>query len=83
MRRKSFYGTSSNSVKTQIWIAISIYVLIAIIKKQYTLEYSLYIILQIFSVIVFEKVLIIQVVTDFYITNQSVDSCNQLLLFKL
>jgi len=83
LRIKSFYGTSENAVKTQIWIAVSVYVLIAIIKKRLHLQLSFYTILQIFSVTVFEQMPIIQVLTDFGITNQSVDSCNQLLLFEL
>jgi len=83
LRIKSFYGTSENAVKTQIWIAVSVYVLIAIIKKRLNLQLSFYTILQIFSVTVFEQVPIIQVLTDFGITNQSVDSRNQLLLFEL
>ena len=55
LRIKSFYGTTINAVKTQIWIAISIYVLVAIIKKQFKIPYSLYTILQIFSVTFFEQ----------------------------
>jgi hypothetical protein len=51
-----FYGTSQNAVKTQIWVAISVYVLIAIIKKRHALEPSLFQILQILSITVFEKV---------------------------
>jgi hypothetical protein len=83
LRIKSFYGTTINAVKTQIWIAISVYVLVAIIKKRLELEHSLYTILQILSITVFEKMLITQVFTDFGITNLSVDSPNQLLLFEL
>ena len=83
LRIKSFYGTTINAVKTQIWIAISVYVLVAIIKKRLNLEHSLYTILQILSITVFEKVLITQIFTDFGITNQLVDSPNQLLLFEL
>ena len=55
LRIKRFYGTSENAVKTQLWIAVSVYVLIAIIKKQLHLEASLYTLLQILSVTVFEK----------------------------
>jgi len=82
LRIKSFYGTSLNAVKTQIWIAVSVYVLVAIIKKQLSLEHSLYTILQIFSVTVFEKLLITQVLTDYDPTKQVGDLCNQLLLFE-
>lgn len=55
LRIKRFYGTSENAVKTQIWIAVSVYVLIAIIKKRLNLEESLYTLLQILSVMLFEK----------------------------
>ncbi|HOD79329.1 MAG TPA: IS4 family transposase [Syntrophorhabdus sp.] len=61
LRIKAFYGTSENAVKTQIWIAISVYVLVAIIKKLLKLDQSLYTILQILSVTLFEKVPILQV----------------------
>lgn len=60
LRIKRFYGTSENAVKTQIWIAVSVYVLVAIIKKKLKLDMSLYTILQIFSISLFEKRLIIQ-----------------------
>jgi len=83
LRIKSFYGTSENAVKTQVWIAIGVYVLIAIIKKRLNLRLSFYTILQIFSVTVFEQLPIIQVLTDINFANQMVDSRNQLLLFEL
>jgi hypothetical protein len=83
LRIKSFYGTSVNAVKTQIWIAVSVYVLVAIIKKRLGLEHSLYTILQIFSVTVFEKLPITQVFTDYEATNKEDISRNQLLLFNL
>jgi len=70
LRIKSFYGTSENVVKTQIWIAISIYVLVAIIKKLLNLDMSLYTFLQILSVTVFEKIPIYQLVREFVYTNQ-------------
>ncbi|KAF0140146.1 MAG: transposase IS4 family protein, partial [Ignavibacteria bacterium] len=60
LRIKAFYGTSENAVKTQIWIAISIYVLIAIVRKKLNLKLSLYTILQILSVALFEKIPILQ-----------------------
>jgi hypothetical protein len=60
LRIKVFYGTTENAVKTQIWIAISIYVLIAIVKKRHELDPSLFQILQILSITVFEKVPILQ-----------------------
>ena len=83
LRIKSFYGTSENALKTQIWIAVSVYVLIAIIKKRLDLELSFYTILQIFSVTAFEQLPIIQILTSFDFENQTIDSCNQLLLFEL
>ena len=60
LRIKAFYGTSENAVKTQIWIAISVYVLVAIVKKRLWLEQSLYTILQVLSVTLFEKTAIYQ-----------------------
>jgi hypothetical protein len=65
LRIKAFYGTSENAVKTQIWIAVSIYVLVAIIKKQLKLGLNLYTILQILSVSLFEKTSILQALSDF------------------
>lgn len=65
LRIKSFFGTSENAVKTQIWIAISIYVLVAIIKKRLKIEHSLYAILQVLSVTAFEKAPIARILTDF------------------
>jgi IS4 transposase len=55
LRIKAFYGTSENAVKTQIWIAVSVYVLVAIIRKRLKLDASLYTLTQVFSVTVFEK----------------------------
>lgn len=63
LRIKAFYGTTENAVKTQIWIAISIYVLVAIVKKRLKLDRSLYTILQILSVSLFEKTPILQVLS--------------------
>jgi len=83
LRIKSFYGTTINAVKTQIWIAISVYVLIAIIKKRLELEYSLYTILQILSITIVEKMFITQLFTDSNILNQLRKNPNQLLLFEL
>ena len=56
----TFYGTSENAVKTQIWIAVSVYVLVAIIKKRLKIETSLYNILQVLSLTLFEKLPLIQ-----------------------
>ena len=81
MRIKSFFGTSQNAVKTQIWIAISIYVLIAIVKKRLKLEYNLYTFLQILSVTIFEKIDVSRLGKDLDNINAFVDSRNQLELF--
>jgi len=78
LRIKVFYGTSLNAVKTQVWIAISVYVLVAIVKKQLNLDLSLYTILQILSVTVFEKSPILQVLTDFAHMEQGDECCKQL-----
>ncbi len=83
LRIKAFYGTSKNAVKTQVWIAISVYVLVAIIKKRLNLDLSLYTILQILSVTAFEQVPIIQVLTNFDYSSTGVDSDKQLLLLDL
>ncbi len=56
LRIKQFYGTSENAVKTQIWIAVSVYVLVAIVRKRLGLEAALYTLLQVISVTVFEKI---------------------------
>ena len=64
LRIKSFFGTTENAVKTQIWIAVSVYVLVAIVKKRLRLELSLYTILQVLSVTVFERVPLIQIVNE-------------------
>jgi transposase len=58
LRIKKFYGTSENAVKTQIWIAVSVYVLVAIVRKRLKLDASLYTLMQVFSVTTFEKVAI-------------------------
>ena len=83
LRIKAFFGTSENAVKTQIWIAISVYVIIAIIKKRLALKPDLYTILQILSVSIFEKVPITQVLMTNHIINESAQNNNQLLLFNL
>ena len=81
LRIKTFYGTSENAVKTQIWIAISVYVLVAIIKKRLRIELSLYNILQIFSLTLFEKKPILQVLTDTDYKNKITSPHIQLKLF--
>ena len=82
LRIKAFYGTSSNAVKTQIWIAISVYVLVAILKKRLKLEHSLYTILQILSVILIERIPILQAFREADYTSERGDADNQLLLFN-
>ena len=82
LRIKSFYGTSENAVKTQIWIAISVYVLVAIAKKRMRLDdLSLYTILQILSVTLFEKEPLIEVLKASEYNNITQLSSNQLRLF--
>jgi transposase len=81
LRIKAFFGTSENAVKTQVWIAISIYVLIAIIKKQLSLEPSLYTILQILSVNIFEKEQISRLLMTNEFNNDDSENDNQLKLF--
>ena len=83
LRIKAFFGTTENAVKTQIWIAISVYVLVAIIKKQLNLELNLYTILQILSVTLFEKVSILQVLMKAGYKTDNTYFCNQLMLFDL
>jgi hypothetical protein len=82
LRIKAFYGTSENAVKTQIWIAISVYVLVAIIKKQLKLDLSLYTILQIFSITLFEKMPILQALTETDYKNKITSGHIQLNLFE-
>lgn len=80
---KSFFGTSPNAVKTQVWIAISVYVLVAILKKQLQLEENLHKILQILSVNAFEKIPVDQLLMKTLPQFPEPDNPNQLLLFKL
>lgn len=82
LRIKAFYGTSENAVKTQIWIAVCVYVLVAIVKKQLNLDHSLYTILQILSVSLFEKTPILQAFSKDDCTNETDDLRNQLELFN-
>ena len=81
LRIKSFFGTTDNAVKTQIWIAVSVYVLIAIIKKRLNLDTSLFTILQILSVTIFENITLNQLLMDNGFTQDNPDSPNQLILF--
>ena len=81
LRIKAFYGTSENAVKSQIWIAVSIYVLVAIIKKRLKIDASLYTILQILIVTIFEKMPLSQVLTEMGYKTDTIDNCKQLKLF--
>ena len=81
LRIKAFYGTSENAVKTQIWIAVSVYVLVAIVRKRLGLEVSLYQILQILSVALFEKTPILQAFQAPDSQDNLPISANQLILF--
>jgi hypothetical protein len=83
LRIKAFYGTSMNAVKTQIWIAVSIYVLVAIVRKRLGVALSLYQILQILSLTLFEKTPLLQALQPFDSQEYLVDSGNQLNLFGL
>jgi hypothetical protein len=81
LRIKQFYGTSENAVKSQIWIAVSVYVLVAIVKKRLNLEASLYTLLQILSVTLFEKMALYQALTGIDYRSEDNTQCNQLTLF--
>ena len=83
LRIKAFYGTTENAVKTQIWIAVSVYVLVAIVRKRLGLESSLYQILQILSVTLFEKTPILQALQPSNSHQNLFDYANQLNLFDL
>jgi hypothetical protein len=83
LRIKAFYGTSENAVKTQIWIAVSIYVLVAIVRRRLGLEGSLYQILQILSVTLFEKTPILRALQASDSDSDLIDIGNQLILFSL
>ena len=81
LRIKAFYGTSENAVKTQIWIAVSVYVLVAIVRKRLGLNVSLYQILQILSVTLFEKTPLLEALQAPDSENDSPNTGNQLILF--
>lgn len=82
LRIKAFYGTSENAVKTQLWIAISVYLLVAIVKKRLELPGSLYTFLQVISVTLFEKMPISQVLQQKDYTSSLMNNRNQLILFN-
>jgi hypothetical protein len=81
LRIKAFFGTSENAVKTQIWIAISVYLLVAIVRKRIGLDASLYHILQILSLTLFEKTPILQALQASDSQDDLPDLGNQLILF--
>ena len=81
LRIKRFYGTSENAVKTQIWIAVSVYVLVAIVKKRLNLDAPLYTLLQILSLTLFEKMPILHALSQDHPRTETVDDANQLTLF--
>ena len=83
LRIKAFFGTSENAVKTQIWIAVSIYLLVAIMKKELNLQQSLYEILQILSIMIFQKDLVTEVLMKNRQQNKNVNFYKQRLLFNL
>jgi hypothetical protein len=81
LRIKRFFGTSENAVKTQVWIAVAVYVLVAIVRKRLALEFSLHSMLQILSVTPFEKIPLIQLLTDIVPAEEMTPNANQLILF--
>ena len=83
LRIQKFYGLSPNAVKTQIWIAISVYVLLAVLRKQLRLDLSLYTISQILSLTLFEKMPLLQAFSQVSDASELGQSCNQLNLFTL
>jgi hypothetical protein len=82
LRIKAFYGTSENAVRTQVWIAIAVYVLVAIVKKKLHIELSLHSILQILSVSLFDKTPILEALTRSVADEKNAESNNQLILFN-
>ena len=83
LKIKTFWGQSENAVKTQVWIAVSVYVLVAIAKKKYMLKQSLYEILQILSISIFERIHINQLFQQTQLQNIKEQNSNQLILFDL
>jgi hypothetical protein len=82
LRIKSFYGNSANAVTTQIWTAISVYLLVALLKKKLDIPHSLYTILQVVGLTLFEKQPILQVFSNSNHTDSLPDTANQLNLFE-
>ena len=82
LRIKAFFGTTENAVKSQIWIAVSVYVLVAIVKKRLHLDAPLYTLLQVLSLTLFEKIPILQALSQDHPRTDAVDDANQLTLFE-
>jgi hypothetical protein len=82
LRIKAFFGTSENAIKTQIWIAVSVYVLVAIIRKRLGLQASLYEMIQILSLTMFERIPLNQLLTLTMREGLPSESLNQLILFE-
>ena len=82
LRIKAFFGTSENAVKSQLWIAVSVYVLVAIVKKRLKLTASLYEILQILSLTMFERIPLDQLLAQVVADDIDHSSANQLILFE-
>lgn len=82
LRIKTFYGTSENAVKAQIWIAVSVYSLFAVMKKRLKIEAGLYTILQVLSVTIFEQMTLLQTLADSDCNSESDGNNNQLILFS-
>jgi len=83
LRIKQFFGTSENAVKTQIWIAVSVYLLVAIVRKKLSLDVSLYSLLQVLSLTLFEKMPLQQAFQDDGYTSDNCEISNQLNLFTI
>jgi len=82
LRIKTFFGTSENAVKAQIWIAVSVYVLVAIMKKRLKINASLYTLLQVLSVTIFERMPLLQALTEQENNDDTIEPGNQLILFN-
>jgi hypothetical protein len=83
LHMQAFYGTSENAVKTQVWVALAVYVLVAIVKKQRGLDQSLHQILQILDATIFEKAPILEGFSNFSAASSDEETCIQLSLFDL
>ena len=82
LRIKSFFGTSENAVKTRIWIAVTVYVLVAVLRKRLDIAADLYTILQVLSLTLFEKMPIFKLFSDTDYSLSNLENSNQLILFQ-